>query len=175
MRMFGTAVLAAATLAFAAPRAEAQTVVGPYVAYHGNFDLGIGGFVSIPVRSLNENLFFKGDFGYYFPDDGGVSEVDFSYWEINADALLSFPLEGTVAPFAMAGLNIGRVSISEDVSGFDFAASGTEIGLNLGGGVALTGMGRFQPAVGAKIELNGGDDFVVFGALGFPLGGGGGR
>ena len=65
-------------------------------------------------------------------------------------------------PFALAGLNIARASAG------DF--SNTEIGLNVGGGIKFEA-GAFQPLVGVRLELEGGDGFVIFGAVPFRLGG----
>jgi hypothetical protein len=174
MKKLTAGLLAAAALTAFAGQARAQTVVGPYLAYHGDFDLGVGAFVTIPIPSIHENISFKGDFGYYFPGEGGFGGVDFTYWEVNADALMAFPLEGneSIRPFAFGGLNIARFSFDEDITGLDIGFGGTEVGLNLGGGISFINVGSVRPSVGAKIELNGGDGFVLFGALGFPVGGG---
>ena len=46
----------------------AQTVVGPAAAFHDDVDFGIGGFVAIPVPSLDGNLSIVPSFMYFFPD-----------------------------------------------------------------------------------------------------------
>jgi hypothetical protein len=173
MKKLATALLAAAALALLPGSTKAQTVIGPYLAYHDDFDLGVGGFVSIPVPSLHENAVIKIDLGYYFPDEGGFGGYDVTYWEVNGDFLMRFPLEGNedVMPFAFGGLNIARAGIDDDIEGFEFDYGDTEVGLNLGGGITFIGLGSIRPSVGAKIELNGGDGFVIFGSLGFPIGG----
>ena len=121
--------------------AEAQTTIGPVAGFHDDFDFGIGGFLGIPVPSLDPNLSINGDVVYAF--------------EVDEDT--------PVLPFAMAGLNIAR--LNPDVGNGD-----TEMGLNLGGGIGFRAA-SVQPFVGAKFEIGDNDGFVVFGGIGFPLGG----
>jgi hypothetical protein len=147
---------------------NAQTTVGPFLAFHDDFDFGVGAYVTFPVEEIHENLAFSGSFGYFFPDDGGGA-VDVTYWELNADAILRIPTESAVRPFLLGGINIARVDV--DVTGLG-GGSNTEAGLNLGGGVAFPGE-SFTPMVGAKLQIDGGDGFMIFGGLGFPVGGGG--
>jgi hypothetical protein len=88
---------------------------------------------------------------------------DLDFFEINANLTYDIPIEdASVLPFALAGLNLARASVG------DF--SNTEIGLNVGGGLKF-GAGALQPLVGVRLELEGGDGFVIFGALPFALGG----
>lgn len=172
MRSSRVVLAGALLLALLPARARAQTVVGPFLGYHTDLDLGVGAFVGIPVPSLDENLAIKPDFGYFFPGGADISGVDFSYWEVNVDGIYQFPVDNeSIAPFAMAGINVGHWSFDEDVTGLDLGFGGTEVGLNLGGGVTFLEMGTILPSVGAKLELNGGDGLVLFGAVGFPVGG----
>lgn len=145
----------------------AQTVVGPLGAFHDDFDLGIGGFASIPVPSLDPNLSIVPSFVYYFPDG------DFDAWEINGDVLYAFEVsaDAPVLPFAFAGLNILHVSVpSVTVLGVEVGGGSTDIGLNLGGGITFRSE-SLRPFAGAKFEVQDGSGFVVFGGVGFPLGG----
>jgi len=160
--LFG--LVAAVTLAGPAS-ASAQVVVGPTVLYHDNVDFGVGAFVMFPLEQFDPNLGMNVNFGYYFPD--APTGVDANFWELNADVLYHFPVaaDAPVSPFALGGLNIARAS--GGVGGF--TASNTEIGINLGGGIEFPS-DSFRPLVGAKIELEGGDGFVLFGGLGFPVG-----
>ena len=107
--------------------ASAQVNAGPLAAFHDDLDFGIGGFVGIPVPSLDQNLSIVPSFVYYFPDG-------FDAWEINGDVVYGFEVseDTPVLPFAFAGLNISRVSV--DFGSFG-SASSTEMGLNLGGGI----------------------------------------
>jgi hypothetical protein len=164
-----------ATLAVALPaafvlpaEAHAQTVAGPYLGYHDDFDMGIGVFIEVPIPSYADGLSLTADLGIYFPGDLGGADVN--YFEINGGALYRFDVDSDdVSPFALGGLNIARVSVDSDVNGVNGGGSNTDLGLNLGGGVTFL-RSAVRPSVGLKIELSGGDGFVIFGALGFPLG-----
>lgn len=153
---------------------SAQVNVGPYLAFHDDADLGIGAFVGVPMASIHEDLSFVGDFGFFFPGGGshGGVDVDVDYWELNANGLFKFPLEGQAfTPWALAGLNIANGSAGVDLGELGSAsASDTEIGLNVGGGVTF-GEGPMSPFVGAKFELGGGEGAVIFGGLSFVVGG----
>lgn len=154
---------------------RAQFTLGPGLAWHDDFDLGIGVWGSAPAPSIHENVSVGGDVAVFFPDSPR-DDVDVEYLEINANLFYSFAdPELTFTPFALGGLNIARFSVDEDVDlpgGFPFDRSNTDIGLNVGGGIAFgtTGSG-IRPVVGAKIELGGGKGLVLFGGLGFPVGG----
>ncbi len=172
MRRTILAFVAVAALVASPSDASSQFLVGPYIAFHDEADLGVGAFVNVPVPSIHENLAFSGDFGFFFPDDGGFDGVDVDYWELNANALYRFPMEDlSFTPWAMAGLNIANGSVDVDLGEFgDGSAGDTEIGVNLGGGVTF-GSGAMKPFAGAKIELGGGEGAVVFGGLSFEIGG----
>ena len=160
--LFGTALVGALAMP---GLASAQTVVGPTVLYHDNADFGVGAFVMFPLEQFDPNLGMNVNFGYYFPD--APTGVDVNFWELNADVLYHFPVaaDAPVSPFALGGLNIARASGGAG----GFTESNTEIGINLGGGITFPS-DSFRPLVGAKIELEGGDGFVLFAGLGFPVG-----
>lgn len=160
------ALAVALPAAFAVPaEARAQTVAGPYLGYHDDFDLGIGVFIEAPIPSYAEGLSLTADLGIYFPGDRGGTDVN--YFEINGGALYRFDVDSDdVSPFALGGLNIARRTFDD---GVDDDGSATDLGLNLGGGVTFL-HGAVRPSVGVKIELSGGDGYVIFGGLGFPLG-----
>lgn len=160
-RYLRTALVAVAFAA--APAAvEAQATLGPTVAYHDDFDFGVGAAVGVPIEAINENVGFLGDFVFFFPEPDGLD-----YWEINANLTMDFPIEdATVVPFALAGLNIARLSVDAGV----IEGSDTEMGLNIGGGIKFD-VGSLRPSVGLRLELEGGDGFVIFGTVPFVLGG----
>jgi hypothetical protein len=162
-------IIAAGVLLAIPAQVEAQFTLGGGIAWHDDFDLGVGVYGYTPLPALHENVHIGGDFTYFFPD---IDNLD--YLEVNANLVYSFPMEGSISPFLLGGLNIARISVDTGVSvpGFSFDASATEVGLNLGGGIVL-GLpdSSFRPLVGAKIELSGGEGLVVFGGVGFPIGG----
>jgi hypothetical protein len=138
---------------------QAQVEVGPVLAFHDDFDFGVGGFVAIPVPSLNPNIAIVPNFLYYFPEF-------YDAFEINGDVVYNFPVsaDSPVLPWAMAGLNILR---------WDFGTTdGTDIGLNLGGGVNFVTSSALTPFAGAKFTIQDASGFVIFGGIGFAVGGG---
>ena len=149
-----------------------QFQVGPYLAFHDDADLGIGAFVGVPVPSIHENVSFVGDFGFFFPDNGGHNGVDVDYWELNGDLLYRFPMEDlSFTPWAIAGLNISHGSVGTAYDEIvDGGGSDTSLGVNVGGGVTF-GSSAMAPFVGAKFELGGGEGAVLFGGLSFLVGG----
>lgn len=162
MRTIVTTLAAAALLA-APATAAAQISVGPTVAFHEDFDLGVGAQVQAPMPQLHEGVGLLGDFTFFFPSGDGVD-----YFEVNGNLTWDVPVENSpVAPFALGGLNVARVSVDTGFQGVD--ASDTEVGLNVGGGIAFDA-GALRPQVGAKIELSGGEGFVVFGSIPFSVG-----
>jgi hypothetical protein len=172
MRSLKFALASLAVLVVLPSQAWGQFNVGPYLAYHDDADLGIGGFVGIPLPAIDEDLSFLASFGIFFPDDRGSRRVDVDYWELNADGLYAFPLENTtITPWALAGINIAHGSVVVD-SGtlLPTADDDTEIGVNLGGGVTF-GTGPVSPFAGVKFELGGGEGAVIFGGLTFTVGG----
>lgn len=160
MRKLVSGLAAAAFLALVPMTAHAQVQLGPTLAIHDDFDVGIGATLSGQAPSLGQGVGFMGDFVFYFPDAG-------DYFEINGNVTYDFPLESsTVMPFVLGGLNIGRYSV--DVLGED--RSNTEVGINLGGGIAFDA-GSFRPSVALKVDIGGYEGFVVFATLPFQMGG----
>ena len=150
----------------AAPVAvSGQTTLGPFLAFHDDWDFGVGAYAVFPAPELHENLAFSGSFGYFFPDQR--AGADLNYWELNADAILRIPTEATgVRFFLLGGINIARWSV--DAAGGD-GPSDTDAGLNLGAGVSFP-QESMTPTVGAKLQIEGGDGFMIFGGIGFPVG-----
>ncbi len=136
---------------------SAQVTAGPMLAYHTDLEaVGVGAFLGVPLASI-EGLSIVPSFIWYFPDGG-------DYFEVNGDAVYTFMVsaDSPVQPFALAGLNIARVSP-------DFGDSNTDVGLNLGGGVNFVA-GSLTPFAGAKFEIQDQTSFVIFGGLSFALG-----
>ncbi|MEX2465519.1 MAG: hypothetical protein WD995_01330 [Gemmatimonadota bacterium] len=155
------ALAVAAALVAVPGFAQAQTTLGPTVAYHNDFDFGIGAALGLPFGAAHPNVGFLGDFLIFFPDAPGVD-----FLEINGNLTYDIPIEdAAVLPFALAGLNIARISFDSNA-----LPSNTEIGLNVGGGIKFDA-GVFRPMVGIRLEIEGGDGFVIFGSVPFALGG----
>lgn len=156
------AAIAGSVFILAPAQAQAQLRVGPTVAFHDDFDFGVGAMVGFGLPALGDGVNFLGDFTYFFPD------VDnFDYLELNGNIAADIPIEGSaVAPFVLGGLNVARVSVDNPTLG---DASNTELGLNLGGGIRFAA-GALEPMVGARVELSGGEGFVLFASLPFNVG-----
>jgi opacity protein-like surface antigen len=159
-----------ALLAVAGP-ASAQRF-GVQANWADDFDFGIGVRAELDFPNLltSEGPFSRtfgiGSFDYFFPDCGGVSGFDCSYWEVNLG--LAVPIvAASVDPYVGAGLNIARFSADYDevLPGLDFGASSTDVGVNLLGGLRFP-LGGLSAYGEARIELGGGEQLVLtFGVL----------
>lgn len=154
----GTGALVAAFVAalFALPgTASGQAHLGPQISLAEDFDLGLGGRAVVNLSDY-EGWEGIGSFDLFFP------EGDVDYWELNGNVVYNFPVEPTRSffPYLGGGLNIARV---------DGPAGGgeTELGLNAVGGGKFDATG-VTPFVEARIEIEGGEQFVLTGGLLFP-------
>jgi hypothetical protein len=165
MRMLSILLCALTLGVLASPRAaEAQVQIGPTLAYHGDFDVGVGGTMNVQMPALGERIGFMADVLVFFPDVENVN-----YLEFNGNVTYDFPLANeTVRPFVLGGLNVARVSVDVP-TGVD--GDETEIGLNLGGGLGFD-LGSLRPTAGVRVEVGGGEGFVLFLSLPFEVGGG---
>lgn len=134
----------AGLMAFAPVPGEAQTLFGPELAWSDEVDLGVGAGVEVAAPGWPGAL--MGDVIVFFPDGDG------DYLEFNGNATFDFPIDGSVLPFALAGVNIGRVSSGD--------SSNTEVNLNLGGGLKFDA-GSFRPRVTARAVLGDFDQLII--------------
>jgi len=145
---------------------RAQTRFGVQASFGSDdVNFGIGGRATFNLRSLIKTPGFEGiaSFDYFFPD--APAGVDVTYWEINGNLGYAIPnVKGSVAPYVGGGLNIAHASASSGgVSGSD-----TKVGLNLLGGIKFKSRtSRLAPFVEARIELSGGEIFVLTGGVVF--------
>lgn len=149
--------------AIAAPTAaDAQSVLlGPQIAYHGDFDVGVGGVAHIPVRRLHENLELGLGVATFFPEREGHEA-----FRATVDLVRTLPLRGQrVLPFVSIGASASRITIRDDGASEEFRD--TEVGLGLGGGMRF-GTGLIRPQIGMRLELDG--VFVVSASVPFALG-----
>jgi len=174
----GTIVIAALLVLGSAADATAQRF-GLQASYADDTDFGVGGRVEIPLALSDAGVlsrtFAAGSFDWFFPDCEtfvglGNTEIDCSYWEINANLAVPFTVAASVTPYAGAGLNVAHISISAENEIGDFDDSQTEIGANLLGGVRFP-LGGLSMYAEARAELGGGEQFVI--TVGLLLGGNG--
>jgi hypothetical protein len=158
--------LFALAFVFAPLPSQAQVALGPKVAF-GTDDIGpgVGVAVELPLPSLHESVGLLGDFTYFFPDAEALD-----YFQLNANLTYDFSTDGSITPFALGGLVIARTSVDIDTQFGDFGGSSTDIGLNLGGGIAFDA-GDFRPKVGGMFQLEDSSLLQIFAILPFSVGG----
>jgi hypothetical protein len=157
-KLAGVLVLAAAVAVPGAVQAQAR--FGAQLSWSDDFDLGIGARVRAETPRLipGSPLAVIGSFDWFFPGN------DVTYFEINGNVAYNFTIAGSpIRPYAGGGLNIARVSF--DVAGQ--SQSDTDIGLNLLGGLNFRQVGRLQPFVEIRLEIAGGEQFVLTGGIHF--------
>lgn len=144
--------------------ASAQIMFGGQLSYADDTDLGVGVRAAYDLGVFIENLIGIGSFDLFFPD--APSGVDHSYWELNANAAYPIPIEGlkNISLYAGGGLNISHCSFS--IPGFGDEAD-TDLGLNLLAGSLFKLKGKLTPFVEIRLELGGGEQFVLSGGVYF--------
>lgn len=157
-------LLAGASLFLIGPAAAAaQTSIGGQVSWADDADIGVGVRAMLPLPALHPQLAFVPSFDVFFPGN------DLSYWELNGNLHYTFVTENAnLSPYVGAGLNVARFSASAS-PGLS-RVSNTEVGVNVLGGLRFP-MGTFSPFVEARVELGGGEQFVLSGGLLFRVGG----
>ena len=160
-----------ALVAVGAAGAEAQRF-GVQANYGTDSELGVGARVEIglPFASTGtfSQTFLIGSFDYFFDcgfDGFGDSDAfDCSYWEINANAAVPLVASG-INPYVGAGLNYANYSVDVDTGFGDFDSSGSEVGLNILGGLRFP-LGGLSAYGEGRFELGGGEQLVLtFGIL----------
>jgi len=144
-----------AVLAFAGgvtTELSAQVRFGGQVSFGDASDFGVGARLEYTPRRLipNAPVVSAASFDWFFP--GG--SVD--YWELNYNIAYLFQADA-LRPYAGGGLNLAHVSVG--------SFSDTRLGLNLLGGLKFRTAGRLTPFVEARVELSGGEQFVITGGL----------
>lgn len=149
-----------AVLAFAAGAAaglHAQVRFGGQLSFGDNADFGIGARLEYTPRRLipNAPVVAAASFDWFFPDE--PAGVNIQYWELNYNIAYLFPTP-SLRPYAGGGLNLAHASA-------DPGGSDTKLGLNLLGGLKFSTAGRLAPFIEARVELSGGEQFVITGGI----------
>jgi hypothetical protein len=145
---------------------HAQIGLGGQLSWADDADLGIGARGTLGVPTQIGQLEVIAALDYFFPDQ--VAGIDVSYWELNTNLVYMFRVPTpVVAPYAGAGLNFAHASVSTDLPGVGF--SDTELGLNLLGGAKFN-VGSVTPFAELRLELDGGEQFVITGGALFTVG-----
>lgn len=169
-RTLGFAVVAFGLL-FGASTLSAQGVrVGGQISFADDTDFGIGPRLGIELPSIAPGLWLVGSFDYFFPDRGLAgtsSSSSIDYWEFNANLLygVDLPDVTNLEPYFGAGLNLARQSVTPNDG--SASVSDSRLGLNLVAGLDFP-LTAITPFVEIRLEVDGGDQFVVTGGLTFP-------
>jgi len=165
-----------ALLVLAPSALSAQINLGGQLSFADDYDIGLGARATFGLpTAVPLEIITTAD--YFFPD--GVTGIDISYWEINANLVYMFSIPSSiVAPYAGGGLNFAHASVSTDLGalGIDipgdypsFEGSQSDLGLNLLGGAQFN-LGSFTPFGELRLELNGGEQVVFSAGALFRLG-----
>lgn len=179
------ALLCALALPLTADRAEAQFYLNPYAGYNLDaeaFLIGIGSEFAAPFSAGQFELAIRPSVEYLFVGDNdfGSDDVSTTALQINGDLITRFNAEG-FSPYAGAGLAIYSFSADFDCentgAGQSFceaaedAASTTDIGINLLGGLEFPGaLGIGTPFAQARLTLADGSAISLLGGIAIPLG-----
>ncbi len=139
---------------------QAQAQIGGGLVF--GFDIGT---VGINVRGdipVTDEIDVVPGFIYYF-------ESNINIFEVNANGHYNFDAGDTVQPYALAGLNISHFSYDSEILGIGFEADGTDVGLNLGGGINFD-LGGISAFAEGRLLLGGFEDFSLTGGVLFPIG-----
>jgi hypothetical protein len=147
--------------------AQAQIGLGGQLNIADDADLGIGVRGTFPLPTTMP-LEIIGSFDYFFPSTG-VAGIDVDYWELNANIVYVFPIPSTtVAPYAGTGLNYAHASVSvPELPGM--SVSNSDVGLNILGGAKFK-VGQVTPFGEFRVELGGGEEFVITGGVMMTVG-----
>lgn len=120
------------------------------------------GFQVGALYGFTQNIRGDANLTYFFPDspDG----VDNSLYEVNINGHYLFVDKEATAVYALAGLNL----IRQEVSGGGYSVSGSETGLNIGGGAEF-GVGFGGIYVEGKYALSSYDQFSLAAGVRFSL------
>lgn len=134
---------------------SAQVRFGPQVSFADDADFGIGARLEYGLDKLfpKAPLLSAASFDYFFPGN------NVTYWEINYNVSYLFKVDA-LTPYAGGGLHFAHASV-------DGGGSNSEMGLNLLGGLRFKTASKLTPFVEARIELGGGEQFVLTGGLVF--------
>ncbi len=162
MRKLMVPILAVALVMVAAPRSMAQVDFGAQLSWGDDTDLGLGVRATTSLDDWIEGLTGVGSFVLFFPDE--PAGTDLSFWEINFDGHYPIALEAasSMKPYFGGGINIVHSSISRPVDRSD-----TDVGLNFLLGANFESSGSITPFVEIKLELSGGEQFVISGGVYF--------
>ncbi len=167
LALLGVAVLA---LSASVTEARAQVRVGGQLSFAEDHDLGIGPrIVLTPAPLLGLRLI--GTFDYFFADNVRIqgNEADEDYWELNGNLVWGFQIVNAPGfePYIGAGVNFAHRSRQFISGGTQADDSKDLVGLNIVGGAEFP-LAPVTPFVEVRIEIEGGEQFIISGGLLIP-------
>jgi hypothetical protein len=159
----------AVAIALSAAPAAAQLQLGVQASNGERSGFGIGPRVQFGLGPLTAGLRVAGSFevfpgdSYDLPDEGEI-EADLTYWEANVNVHYVLGLPAVpLKPYVGAGLNLAHLRI-EGTPNAEFDQDETRRGLNLLAGAGLA-LGSVTPFVEYRIEIEGGEQWVLSGGI----------
>lgn len=168
MRSVGCGLAVAAALLCVESASGQVRAVMPLVSFGDRSDAGVGARVAFGVSEWGAAWEGQVDVQLFFPDE--VGGLDRGYLEVNANVIHAFDVgRPSLSPYAGAGFNMARWSVSRSGTPFVEDATETDLGLNLLGGLRFGSTG-LSPFVEGRIELGGGDQAVLMAGMRIPIG-----
>ena len=165
MRKLLVPFIALVVLAVAAPQTSGQVTFGAQLSYGTDIEeLGIGVRAYKGLDDLMEGLTGVASFVYWLWDPGLDSATA---WELNIDG--HYPMAfGEMDGYVGGGINIAHVAFEQDLGILGtFEDSDTQFGLNVLAGATFGSGEGMIPFVELKLELSGGEQFVIQGGVKF--------
>ncbi len=137
--------------------ASAQARFGAQLNFAGHANFGMGARVGFPLGGELKRKGIEGlvTFDYFFPDK-------FDYWTATANGLYHFtPAGSSVKPYIGGGVSLGRGRGSVDGMSPGLSGGGSDVGLNLMGGLRFKAQERLLPFAEARYELKNGGQFIL--------------
>lgn len=174
MKKILTSAICAALLAITALPASAQQqgdmAWGAKLAFgsgDGYSNLGLGAKIQYNVI---DPLRLEASFSYFLPKKegfSGLAEVKTSAWDFSVNAHWLFPVESGLTLYPLAGLGVLGVNTKADGPLLDGKGSGSDLGLNLGGGVDYALPGNMFLNAEVKYMVAGPGFFEISAGIGF--------
>lgn len=168
---FGTVAMAKVDWKAAPKQKQRQSnpvFVGAALTNGGDSDFGVGARIEYPLDALMPNLSITGSFNYFFPSS------DDTWWEFNANALYSFPVNEMFTPYVGAGINYASwkytTTIYYDIWDDYYFSRGREYrrsysdsatSLNVIGGCKLNLNAGFTPFIEARMGVGDNEQFEI--------------
>jgi outer membrane protein X len=145
---------------------KGDTRIGGQLGYGTGIEsIGIGARFDY---AITDQILLAPDLMYYFGSSEG--SVDLNWFDINLNGNYLFDTGNSdIIPYVLAGVNFAIISVSvEGFGGFGGFGSGTNIGLNMGGGVDFV-VNTFFVFGELRYVLSSADQLVIAGGVKFPL------